>query len=59
MKLDLKRIEGSRQVLIPAPGGEPLKQTSLFRAINNALKWLNMLINGETQNVTDLSKPLV
>ena len=44
--------------MIPAPGAERLKQTSLLRAINNARKWMDMLINGEAQNVTDLSKQL-
>ena len=58
MKLELKRIEGHRRVVIPAPGAERLKQTSLLRAINNARKWMDMLINGEAQNVTDLSKQL-
>ena len=58
MKLELKRIDGHLRVVIPAPGAERLKQTSLLRAINNARKWMDMLINGEVQNVTDLSKKL-
>jgi len=44
--------------VIPAPGAERLKQTSLLRAINNARNWMDMLINGEVRNVTDLSKRL-
>ena len=58
MKLELKRIDGHLRVVIPAPGAERLKQTSLLRAINNARKWMDMLINGEVQNVTDLSMKL-
>ena len=58
MKMESKHIDGHRRVVIPAPGAERLKQTSLLRAINNARKWMDMLINGEAQNVTDLSKQL-
>ena len=58
MKLEQKRIKGHRRVVIPAPGAERLKQTSLLRAINNARRWMDMLINGEAKNVTDLSKKL-
>ena len=58
MKLELKRVEGHRRVVIPAPGAERLKQTSLLRAINNARLWMDKLINGEATNVTDLSKQL-
>ena len=58
MKLELKQIEGHRRVVIPAPGAERLKRTSLLRAINNARQGMDMLINGEAQNVTDLSKQL-
>ena len=58
MKLELKRVDGHRRVVIPAPGAERLKQTSLLRAINNARLWMDKLINGEATNVTDLSKQL-
>ena len=58
MKMESKHIDGHRRVVIPAPGAERLKQTSLLRAINNARKWMDMLINGEATNVTDLSKQL-
>ena len=56
MKLESKRIDGHRRVVIPAPGAEQLKQTSLLRAINNARQWMDMLINGQAKNVTDLAK---
>ncbi len=58
MKMEQKLIEGRRRVVIPAPGAERLKQTSLLRAINNARRWMDMLINGEAKNVTDLSRML-
>ena len=58
MKIEQKLVEGRRRVVIPAPGAERLKQTSLLRAINNARRWMDMLINGEAKNVTDLSKKL-
>ena len=58
MKMEQKLIEERRRVVIPAPGAERLKQTSLLRAINNARHWMDMLINGEVKNVTDLSKKL-
>ena len=58
MKLELKQVEGHRRVVIPAPGAEQLKQTSLLRAINTARQWMDMLINGEAKNVTDLAKRL-
>ena len=56
MKLELKRIEGHRRVVIQVPGAEPLKQTALPRAINDARQWMDMLINGQAKNVTDLAK---
>ena len=58
MKLELKQVEGHRRVVITAPGAERLKQTSLLRAINTARQWMDMLINGEAKNVTDLAKRL-
>lgn len=58
MKLETKKINGHRHVVIPAPGAERLKQTSLLRAIRNAQKWLAMLMNGEAKNLTDLASQL-
>ena len=58
MKMELKRVDGHRRLVIPAPGAERLKQTSLLRAINNARRWMDMLINGEVRNVTELTKRL-
>ena len=58
MKMESKHIDGHRRVVIPAPGAERLKQTSLLRAINNARLWMDKLINGGAANVTDLSKQL-
>ena len=58
MKMESKHIDGHRRVVIPAPGADRLKQTSLLRAINNARLWMDKLINGEATNVTDLSKQL-
>jgi len=58
MKLDSKRIDGHRCVVIPAPGAERLKQTTLLRAIQNGRLWMDKLINGEAKNVTDLASQL-
>jgi len=58
MKLDSKKIEGHRRIVIPAPGAERLKQTSLLRNILNARRWTEMLINGEANNLTDLAAKL-
>jgi len=58
MKMESKKIDGHRRVVIPAPGAERLKQTTLLRAINNARIWMDKLMNGEAKNVTDLASQL-
>ena len=58
MRVDSKRIDGHRHLVILAPGAERLKQTSLLRAIQKSRQWTDMLINGEAGNVTDLAEKL-
>ncbi len=58
MKLATKKIDGHRHVVIPAPGMERLKQTNLLRAIHNARRWTEMLMNGEAKNISDLAGQL-
>ncbi|MBR2427597.1 MAG: hypothetical protein IKB16_12745 [Lentisphaeria bacterium] len=35
-----------------------MKQQSLLRAIRNGQRWMEMLINGEAKNITDLAAKL-
>ena len=42
-------------VVIPAPGADRMRQQSLLRAIRNGQRWMEMLINGEAKNITDLA----
>ncbi len=58
MRVDSKRIDGHRHLVILAPGAERLKQTSLLRAIQKSRQWTDMLINGEAGNVTNLAEKL-
>lgn len=58
MRVDSKRIDGHRHLVILAPGAERLKQTSLLRAIQKSRQWTDMLINGEAGNVSDLAEKL-
>ncbi len=58
MKLATKKIDGHRYVVIPAPGMERQKQTNFLRAIHNARRWTEMLMNGEAKNITDLAGQL-
>jgi hypothetical protein len=53
-----KKIDGHRRVVIPAPGADRMKQQSLLRAIRNGQRWMEMLINGEAKNITDLAAKL-
>ena len=54
MQLKSKKIDGHRRVVIPVPGADRMKQ-SLLRAIRNGQRWMEMLINGEAKNITDLA----
>ncbi len=54
MKLETKKIDGHRHVVIPAPGMEHLKQTNFLRAIHNARRWTEMLMNGEAKTLPTL-----
>ena len=58
MQLESKKIDGHRRVVIPAPGADRMKQQSLLRAIRNGQRWMEMLINGEAKNITDLAAKL-
>lgn len=58
MQLESKKIEGHRCVVIPAPGAERLKQSAILRAVRNAQRWMEMLLNGEAKNVTHLAELL-
>ncbi len=58
LRVDSKRIDGHRHLVILAPGAERLKQTSLLRAIQRSRQWTDMLINGEAGNVSDLAEKL-
>ena len=58
MQLESKKIDGHRRVVIPAPGADRMKQQSLLRAIRNGQRWMEMLINGEAKNITDLAEKL-
>ena len=51
MQLESKKIDGHRRVVIP-------KQQSLLRAIRNGQRWMEMLVNGEAKNITDLAAKL-
>ena len=53
-----KEYSGHRRVVIPAPGADRMKQQSLLRAIRNGQRWMEMLINGEAKNITDLAAKL-
>ena len=55
MQLESKKIDGHRRVVIPAPGADRMKQQFLLRAIRNGQRWMEMLINGEAKNITDLA----
>ena len=54
MQLESKKIDGHRRVVIPTPGADRMKPQSLLRAIRNGQRWMEMLINGEAKNITDL-----
>ena len=58
MQLESKKIDGHRRVVIPAPGEDRMRQQSLLRAIRNGQRWMEMLINGEAKNITDLAAKL-
>ena len=58
MQLESKKIDGHRRVVIPAPGADRMRQQSLLRAIRNGQRWMEMLINGEAKNITDLAAKL-
>lgn len=42
MPFKAKSIGGHCNVIVPTPGGLPLKQTAILRAVNNAFKWSEM-----------------
>jgi len=58
MVLAAKKVAGHRRLVIPAPGSERLKQSAILRAIGNARKWMDMLINGKAKNISDLAERL-
>lgn len=58
MPFKAKSIGGHCNVIVPTPGGLPLKQTAILRAVNNAFKWTEMLISGECASVNELAREL-
>ena len=58
MQLGSKKIDVHQRVIIPAPGADRMLQQSLLWAIRNGQRWMEMLINGETKNITDLATKL-
>ena len=58
MQLGSKKIDVHQRVIIPAPGADRMQQQSLLWAIRNGQRWMEMHINGETKNITDLATKL-
>lgn len=49
-------ISGLKEFMFP--GADRMKQQTLLRAIRNGQRWMEMLINGEAKNITDLAEKL-
>lgn len=58
MRLAAKKVDGHRCVMIPAPGAERPRQSAVLRAIHNAQRWSEMLIEGEVKSISELAARL-